>query len=56
MVKENFECENVVIDDLEAVQTVYIFNCKKSTIHLRGKANAIYMGITEFALFLVPNY
>ncbi|KAG4305377.1 hypothetical protein PORY_000933 [Pneumocystis oryctolagi] len=41
---ENFENnDNVVIDCLEVAQTVYIFNCKKCTIHLKGKANAVYM-------------
>ncbi|KAG5513953.1 hypothetical protein PMAC_000575 [Pneumocystis sp. 'macacae'] len=40
---ENFEGENIVIDSLETAQTVCIFGCKKSTIHLKGKANAVYM-------------
>lgn len=41
---ENFEDdENIVIDNLEFNQTVYIYNCKKCTIHLKGKANTVYI-------------
>ncbi|KTW31422.1 hypothetical protein T552_00066 [Pneumocystis carinii B80] len=41
---ENFEDnQNIVINELETNQTIYIFNCKRCTIHLKGKANTVYI-------------
>ncbi|QSL65577.1 hypothetical protein MERGE_002890 [Pneumocystis wakefieldiae] len=41
---ENFEDNHdIMIDEFEANQTIFIFNCKRSTITLKGKANAVYI-------------
>ncbi|EMR08890.1 hypothetical protein PNEG_02673 [Pneumocystis murina B123] len=41
---ENFEDNhNIVINQLETNQTIYIFNCKRCTISLKGKANTVYI-------------
>lgn len=36
--------KNVVIQDTEMKQTVYIYKCENSTIHVKGKVNAITLG------------
>lgn len=33
--------KNIVIDNTEAKQTVYIYKCKNSTVQIKGKVNAI---------------
>jgi len=41
MVENQISNKNLVISDTEAKHTVYIYNCKGSTIQIKGKVNAI---------------
>lgn len=43
--QENFEKDrNIVIGETTIKQTVYIYNCKESTIVIKGKINGVILG------------
>lgn len=43
--QENYESNrNIVIEDTNIKQTVYIYNCKDSTIIIKGKVNSVTLG------------
>lgn len=42
---ENFEQKHdLVVDETELKQVVYIFNCNNSTVQVKGKINSIIVG------------
>lgn len=45
LLKENFEQKHdLVVDETELKQVVYVFNCNNSTLQVKGKINSIIVG------------
>lgn len=45
MLQENFEQKHdLIIEDTELKQVVYVFSCNNSTLQVKGKINSIILG------------
>lgn len=45
LLQENFEQKhNLVIEETELKQVVYVFSCNNSTVQIKGKINSIIIG------------
>ena len=54
LTQENYQDNNSLqVADTEMKQTVYIYNCNKCTIVVKGKINAITMGACVVILMLL---
>lgn len=50
--QENHENNsNIVIDQVELGHTINVFNCKASTIQVKGKVNAVSLGAPPTSAF-----
>lgn len=52
LLQENFEqAHDLVIEETELKQVVYVFSCNNSTLQVKGKINSIIVGeLTESRL------